>query len=71
MSSGCDTGGYCILRAERTLTVFSDFYTDVIVVAGAIKGKGRLAEASSLQNRVLQKNHVVFHTLLSVTVLDV
>ena len=48
MSSGCDTEGYCILRNERTLTVLSDFHTDVIVMADDIKGKGHLAEASSV-----------------------
>ena len=60
MSSGCDTEGYCILRTERTRTVLSDFHTDVIVVAGDIKGKGHLAEVSSVQNRMLQRNMLIF-----------
>jgi hypothetical protein len=60
VSSGCDTEGYCILRTERTLTVLSDFHTDVIVVADDIKGKGHLAEVSSVQNKMLQRTMLIF-----------
>jgi Icc-related predicted phosphoesterase len=49
--------------------MLSDSHADVIVVAGDIKGKGHLAVTSSVQNRVLTKNHVVFHTLINFTVL--
>jgi hypothetical protein len=46
--------------------VRSDFHTHVIVVAGDIKGKGHLAEASSVQNRVLQRTMLFFtHCLIS------
>jgi len=64
VSSGYDIEGYCILRTERTLTVLSDFHTDVILAAGDIKGKGHLAEASSVQNKVLQRTMLFFTLFL-------
>ena len=71
MSLGCDTEVYCILRTERTLSVLSDSDADVIVVAGDIKGKGRLAEASSVQNRVLQRTILTFtHCLILMSLLS-
>jgi hypothetical protein len=51
--------------------MLSDCHADVIVVAGDIKVKGHLAVPSSVQNRVLIKNHVVFHTLVNFNILVV
>ena len=66
MSLGCVTEGYCTLRTERTLSVLSDSDADVIVVAGDIKGKGHLTEASSVQNKVSQRTMLTFlHCLVS------
>jgi hypothetical protein len=51
--------------------VLSDSGAYVIVVAGDIKGKGRLAEASSVQNRVLQRTILTFtHCLILMSLLS-
>jgi hypothetical protein len=49
-----------MLQSEHTLTMLSDSHGNITVVSGDIRGKGHLAEASSVQCGVLQRDILMF-----------